>query len=182
MILENASLDHTGSINHNNTRETMKKAWFLALIILFSVEFLGAYEKPDFDRIVDFSVSLKELVTLVKNPSFNPEKFGKILVFDGSISAITLVDKNPSSFSAELVVVNGEWKGTEEVSLFQAFVYAEGPGFAKRLPERKPRTAEPGLISQNDHILVVGRVADVYIDEKGNRYPIVAAYYIRVLQ
>ncbi len=160
----------------------MKKASLVFLIAALFAGTLGAFERPDFDKIVDFSLTLKDIVSLVKKPDFNPEKYGKILIFDGSVSTITLVEKNPASFSAELVVVNGEWKGTEDVSLFQSFVYAEGPEFAKRLPERRPKEPGPGLISQNDHVLVVGRIADVYVDEKGNRFPVIVAYYIRVMQ
>lgn len=160
----------------------MKRASLVFLIAAVTVGTIGAFERPDFDKIVDFSLTLKDIVSLVKNPNFNPDKIGKVLVFDGSVSTITVVDKNPASFSAELVVVDGEWKGTEDVLIYQSFVYAEGPDFAKRLPERKPKNPGPELISQNDHVLVVGRIADVFVDEKGNRFPVILAYYIRVMQ
>lgn len=160
----------------------MKKFLVLLVSLGFSLHVLPAFDRAKFDGVVDFSVTLKELTVLVKNPTFNPESFSKILIFDGSIATITYMDKEPASFSAELEIVNGEWKGTETVELFKSFIYVGGPGFAKRLPVRRPKELPPDIISLNDHVLIVGRIVDVYVDEKQDRFPVVEAFYVRVMK
>jgi hypothetical protein len=153
-----------------------------AAIFFFFTLTLNAIEKESFDKTVDFSLNLKQISTLVLDPNFNLDKYERFVIFDGSVSSITIIDPAPESFVAEIEIVGGEWKGLEQVVLYRVFVYVQGPEFAKRLPERRPRDPDPNHINLNEHALVAGQIADVYTDEKNNRFAVIVAHYLRIIQ
>lgn len=165
---------------HNYFIDMRKILSFLS-VLLIGILPLQSAERDDFDKVVDFSLSIKEISTLVKKPDFDVAKHGKIVIFDGSVATVTILDKNPESFVAELEIVGGEWQGLESVVLYRVYVYVQGPEFARRLPERPPTAPGESVISQNDHALIVGNIADVYTDEKGNRFAVVLAHYVRII-
>lgn len=123
-------------------------------------------------RILDPVTDLKALARMVENTGFNPASFRKFILIDGSIAGITVLDPNPKTFTAELEVVQGEWVRTEDVKLYRAYVYLQGPSFASMLP---------ATLKANDYVLVLGYLEEVYTDDGGRRYPVVVALSIRKL-
>lgn len=69
--------------------------------------------------------------------------------------------------------MNGEWEGTEQIHLYRAFVYVQGPEYASVLSS---------TIQLNDAVIIVGSIEEVYTDEQGNRYPILLAVAIRKIR
>jgi hypothetical protein len=124
-------------------------------------------------KVLDVSLDLKGIVRLVESPHFHPSTYKKYVLFDGSISAITILASDPEQFTAELEVVNGEWEGTEQIHLYRAFVYVQGPEYASVLSS---------TIQLNDAVIIVGSIEEVYTDEQGNRYPILLAVAIRKIR
>ena len=143
---------------------------------------LHPVDKAAFDRTVDFSLGIREISGLVRDPNFDLSDFGLVLIFDGSVAGITILDEDPTDFLAELEVIGGEWQGTETVSLFRVYVYVQGSDFFSRLGEASAPAAGPRAIFPNDHVLVAGNIADVYTDETGERFAVILAHYIRTLQ
>ncbi|MCX7786749.1 MAG: hypothetical protein N2442_03520 [Spirochaetes bacterium] len=137
-------------------------------ILLYGAEL----PKTQLSRVLDLSLDLKGVVQLVRKPDFNLPSFQKFLLLDGSIAGITILEKNPTNFTAELELVQGEWIGTEEVKLYRAYVYAQGPSFASLLTSS---------IKANDYVLVIGSIEDIYTDDAGTRYPVILAHSIRKL-
>lgn len=147
--------------------------WF-GLLLLSSTSILHGVEPKEgqLSRLLDLSLDLKGVVQLVQKPSFDPASFRKFVLLDGSIAGITVVERNPANFTAELELVQGEWIGTEDVKLYRAFVYAQGPSFASILST---------TIKSNDYVLVVGSIEEIYTDDAGVRYPVILALSIRKL-
>ncbi len=146
------------------------KIWFLwgGVLLLEGAEPQAA----QLSRILDLSLDLKGVVQLVEKKEFNPASFKKFVLIDGSIAGITILEKNPANFTAELELVQGEWIGTEEVKLYRAYVYAQGPSFASLLSSS---------LKANDYVWVIGNLEDVYTDDAGGRYPVIVALSIRKL-
>jgi hypothetical protein len=152
----------------------MKKAIFIVLFLCFTLFFLSAIEKKDFDGVVDFSLDIKTISEIVQDPNFDLSAYDRALIFDGSVAGIQVINPDPAEFMAEIEVIGGEWEGLEKVSLFRVFVYALGPEFAGRL-------SSPDSIARHNHVLVAGTIADVYEDETGSLYAVILAHYIRVI-
>jgi len=165
----------------DNYAGRMKK--FLPVLSLFLVSLSPLFPEPGdlFDKAVDFSLDLKGISALVKNPAFTPSRVSRAGVFDGSIASITVLEPEPGNFLAELEVIGGEWKSLESVSLYRVYVYVQGPEFAARLPRRAPAEGSKDIIGLNNHALVVGGIADVYTDEKGDRFAVILARHIRII-
>jgi hypothetical protein len=158
----------------------MKKMACCAIILLFGLN-LSALDQKDFDKVVDFSVTLKELHELVQNKNFTPAAFTKYFIISGSVASINPINPAEENFLAELETVNGEWKNLDSVAMYKAFVYVQGRDFYRRIPSRTVK-AQPGLsIEQNRQVIVAGVLADVYVDEKGRRFPVVLASHLRIL-
>jgi hypothetical protein len=158
----------------------MKKLAWCAIILLFGMS-LSAIDQKDLDKIVDFSVTLKELYELVQNKNFAPASFAKYCIINGSVSSINIINPEEGNFLAELETVSGEWKNLDSVAMYKAFIYVQGKDFYQRVPSRKVK-ALPGLsIEPNRQVLVAGVLADIYVDEKGRRFPVVLASHLRIL-
>ncbi|GEM_PF-1957328 len=148
---------------------------FLGIGILLGSNPLAYGAEPpggQLSRILDLSLDLKGAMQLVGKPDFNPAAFRKFILLDGSVAGITILEQNPTNFTAELELVQGEWIGTEEVKLYRAYVYAQGPSFASLLSSS---------IKANDYVLVIGSIEEIYTDDGGVRYPVILAFSIRKL-
>lgn len=151
-----------------NYWKTFFSVWLLWGSFLYGAEPQG----EQLSRILDLSLDLKGVVELVRRPNFNPASFRKFVLVDGSIAGITVLEQNPANFTAELELVQGEWIGTEEVKLYRAYVYVQGPSFASLLSS---------TIKTNDYVWVIGSLEEIYTDDAGVRYPVILALSIRKL-
>lgn len=144
---------------------------------------LPSLEKKDFDRIIDFSLDIKGISRIAQDPGFDSAAHGRIVIFDGSVTGILILNPDPGEFMAEIEVAGGEWEGLESVSLFRVFVYALGPDFADRIaPPADGSTAPADAIGMNSHLLVAGSIDSVYTDERdGKNYAVILAHRIRVI-
>jgi len=163
-----------GGVNINERWNVFLVGLLAIGLVLGGNSFLYGAEPPgsQLSRILDLSLDLKGAMRLVGKPDFNPTSFRKFLLLDGSIAGITILEKNPTNFTAELELVQGEWIGTEEVKLYRAYVYAQGPSFASLLSSS---------IKANDYVLVIGSIEEIYTDDAGVRYPVILALSIRKL-
>ncbi len=130
----------------------------LALMLLLCFPLCSsAFDRRDFDRIADFSVTLKTLAGLSENQA--RALAGRLLVLDGTVAYLQFLDPEEATFAVELELVGGEWVGVEDVKIYRCRVRFSGPEFFPRFPRKAPRSPDPQQILLNDHLLVVARLA-----------------------
>jgi hypothetical protein len=161
--------------------EAMKKAVFALMFSCLALSVLPSLEKKDFDKIVDFSLDIKEISRIVQAPGFDPRAHSRAVIFEGAVNGVLVLNPDPAEFLAEIEVAGGEWEGLDRISIFRVFVYVMGPDFARRItgnPEEKAGDA----IARNARVLVAGSIDSVYTDEgDGKNYAVILAHYIRVV-
>jgi hypothetical protein len=152
-----------------------------ALLAVLVSAVLPAVEPQEFYDVVAYEETLKSLTLTIAEEGPEALDTERIHLLDGLVSEITVIDPNPESFLAELILVNGEWQGLEEVEMYQAYVYLEGPEFAERVPERAPREPSEDMILANQRLLVAARIVDVYYDEQDRGFPVAMGFRVRKL-
>ena len=122
---------------------------FPALLLCYQI--LPAYSKSDFDKIVEFSTSLKNL----EQSAFLENE--KLLLLNGTVSNLQFLDKKRDSFKIKVEIVAGEWIGLDEVRSYRCFVLFEGQDFFSIFPSRKPKNPSSEMIFLNDRILLLAQ-------------------------
>ncbi len=155
----------------------------LAAALMFVLTSGAAFgvDLSDFGAVVDFDESLKSLSLSVREVR-DPAPDGRLLMLDGVVSAIEVLDPEEESFSARIELVTGEWEGLERVVLYSAYVDIGGPEFFSRIPTRRNRSSSADAITANGGMLVIGRFDGVTTDSDGNPVPVVEGLYLRPLQ
>ena len=100
---------------------------------------LPALSRGDFDRVVDFSVTLKTLAAAAEGRT--PLPTGRMLLLSGTVSDVTILNKDQATFKVRIELITGEWIGLEDVKAYACYVEFSGPEFFKVFPIRAPRTA-----------------------------------------
>lgn len=156
----------------------VKTFFFLFLLIVSSLPAI-AQSRQDFEQIVDFSLNLELLDRFYARNPADTVPTDKILILDGAISSIEVIEEEPESFLAELTLVGGKWLGTTDVRMFFCIVRIEGPAFAERVPARRARREPRDAIKPNLHVMVAGKIVDVRTDKEGNKIPVLDGFHIR---
>jgi hypothetical protein len=150
------------------------------LFLLLGATALPALSHGDFDRVVDFSVTLKSLAAAAEGKAQLPT--GRMVVLSGTVSDVAILDKEQATFKVRIELITGEWIGLEDVKAYSCYVEFSGPEFFKVFPARAPRAATPGVISGNSRVLVVGRVVDVTTTPQGEKRTRLDGAYIRSIE
>jgi hypothetical protein len=153
----------------------MKKRCALLLLMFLPAVFLSSISIEEFDGVVDFSVTLKELNALQDLDSIG----GRFVVITGEVSARQVVDGEEATFVAELEIVDGEWIGAEQILIYRCIVVLEGPEFYGMVPAGRSRTKDPREIDLNSTILVVAEVLGFTEMTAGEYVPVINAVYLR---
>jgi hypothetical protein len=133
-------------------RNTLGRILAVALLLASP---LYAFDRQDFDRIADFSVTIKTLAGLAEPGALA----GRLLLLDGTVASLQFLDPEEASFAVELELAGGEWIGMEEVKIYLCRVRFRGGEFFRIFPRRAPRSPAPDQILPNDRILVLARLA-----------------------
>ncbi len=88
---------------------------------------------PDFDKVADFSMTLKKLSTLASENRLGAVK-DKYFILDGALSSYTVINKDPENYTVELLLVNGEWEGVSDVHIFRTVIMVKGKEYVKKIP------------------------------------------------
>jgi len=155
------------------------RIFILALLLGFPL-CLSAFDRRDFDRVADFSVTLKSLAGLSESQA--RRLGGRLLVLDGTVAYLQFLDPEQASFAVELELVGGEWVGTEDVKIYRCRVRFNGPEFFRRFPRRTPRDPTPEQIVLDDHLLVVARLAGRTTAEDGTPVWVLEGLHARGLR
>lgn len=152
-----------------------------AILALFLAVGTVAFAAPpeDFTRVVDFSLSTKELVELVRTEDFariDPERY---LILQGSVASTTVLDPSVETYQALVELVASEWVGLTDIEVYRVYVLLNGPEFSTRVVERMPRSPGPEIILANSELLVVGQYVGAAEGDDGTLIPVVAAIALR---
>ena len=155
----------------------------MLILTVFSLS-LSAQEgrDPAFSAIVDFSVTMADIREYYsRDDGGDGVLTDKIIILDGAVSSIQVLDENPETFLAELVIVNGEWHGTEEVEMYSCVLRLSGEEYAERIPVRRRRREEQpeNLIETNSRILVVGKIIGSKEILLNGNTAVLDTYYVR---
>jgi hypothetical protein len=153
-----------------------KLGWILAVALVLASP-LFAFDRQDFDRIADFSVTIKTLAGLSEAGALS----GRLLLLDGTVASVQF-EAPESPFAVELELAGGEWIGTEEVKIYLCRVRFRGQEYARRFPRRTSRAPGPGEIVVNDRILVVARLAGRAQAEDGTPLWVLEGLHVRALR
>lgn len=159
----------------------MRSTLAAALMFVLASGAASGVDLSDFDAVVDVDESLKSLSLSVREGR-DPTPDGRLLMLDGVVSVIEVLDPEEASFSARIELVTGEWQGLERVLLYSAYVDINGPEFFSRIPTRRNRNTSADAITTNEAVLVVGRFDGMTTDSDGNPVPVVEGLYLRPLQ
>ena len=158
----------------------MKRATVLiVLALLFSLNLAAQDTYQELTRLVNLDASLKAVNTdpalldsLIENQS--------LVLFSGTVASRTVVNGDEASFLGELELIDGEWHGTEAVSMYKSILLLEGPGYFHAIPQRRSRTRDPREIETNTRFLVIGQVVEGRNTEEG-LFPVLRVFYLREL-
>ena len=164
----------------------MKKTIFFHIVLILTVFSLSLSAQegrdPAFSAIVDFSVTMADIREYYsRDDGGDGVLTDKIIILDGAVSSIQVLDENPETFLAELVIVNGEWHGTEEVEMYSCVLRLSGEEYAERIPVRRRRREEQpeNLIETNSRILVVGKIIGSKEILLNGNTAVLDTYYVR---
>jgi hypothetical protein len=159
----------------------MRNVLAATVVIVLAAGAAFGVDLADFDAVVASEESLKSLSLSVREGR-EPVPDGRLLMLDGVVSAIEVLDPEEATFRARIELVTGEWQGLERVVMHSAYVDIEGSEFHSRIPTRRNRNPSANAIAANGALLVIGRFDDVTADLDGNPVPVVEGLYLRTLQ
>lgn len=156
----------------------MVKKWIIVTLLMFVSIFIFGQNLDDFNKVVDFNYTLKDLyIAATSNPAGEfPDRF---IVIYGAVASRAVVISDSENYLAELDVVTGEWLGVEEAVKYYCIVQLVGPDFEKAVPARRSRNPNPAEIALNSQIIAVAKVTGLRQLESGETVPILHAYYVR---
>jgi len=156
----------------------MVKKLVAALLLANISSFIFGQTLEDFNEVVDFSISIRELATAAANNDMAalPDR---LVIIQGSVASRLVIDANAESYIGQLELVGGEWLGVEDVVTYRCFLLLEGPRFANTIPARRTRNKHPDEIDLNSRILVVGEFLGLFDMENGTTVPVLNALHIR---
>lgn len=140
----------------------------------------AAISRADFDRVVDFSITLKDLAAAAQGQGSVPT--GRICVLNGTVSDVDVLGKDETGFRARIELITGEWIGTEDVKSYSCYVDFTGPEFARVFPARPPRVLPPGVIAINSRVIVIGRPVGVTTTPQGEKRVLVEGMFVRSIE
>jgi len=155
-------------------------ALLVSVLLASAAQAATGLTRADFQRIVDFSVTLKDLSAVADGTE--PLSTGKIVVLNGTVSDVSILGKDQPSFKVRIELITGEWVGTEDVKSYTCYVDFSGPEFFKVFPARAPRTLGPDMVVINSRVIVVGRPMEVTKTPLGEKRVLVEGMFVRPVE
>ena len=157
----------------------MKKALIVCfLLMIYITAGVSASPAPGFDRVVDFSITLKQLNSMVSENNTEALK-DKYFILNGALSSFSVVDKDPENYRVELMLVNGEWEGVSDVYIYRSVIIFQGKAYEDMFPARRKKTPGPSEVSMNSGLIIVAKLNNV-INIGGVPVPVLDGYYLRI--
>jgi hypothetical protein len=150
------------------------------VLLLVCSSFLAALSRADLDRVLDLSVTLKTLSAAADGSA--PLPSGRMFLLSGTVSDVSILDKDEATFRVRIELITGEWVGMEDVKSYACYVEFSGPEYFKVFPARPPRNAAHGTVVLDSRVMVMGSAQGVTTTPLGEKRVRVQGAYIRVLE
>jgi len=150
--------------------------------LLQPVQAQEAPELPVFSDAVAFEYTLDRLASEVTSGEVSDIPKNRYMILDGIVSSRQLINPQEGEYFAILELSSGEWVGGEDLAMYRCYVQLIGPSFAGTVPEPRSREKGPEEISLHSHLLLIGRYLGYGEDQQGNRFPVLEAVDLRILQ
>ena len=137
----------------------------------------SAETRTEFDRIVDFSVTLKTLSDAAAGRA--APGAGRLVLLEGAVSEIVVLDDRPGSWTVRVELMAGEWVGVDEVRGYRCWVTFSGPAYADLFPGEAPDEPSASYIPQHTRVLVLGRPRSTVVTPLGERVMTVEGLAVR---
>lgn len=147
----------------------------LALVLL--VPLATAQTRAEFDRIVDFSVSLKTLSDAAAGRAALPA--GRLVLVEGAVSEVVVLDDRPASWTVRVELMAGEWVGVAEVLGYRCWVTFAGRQFRDAFPGEEPEEPTDAWVPLHARVLVLARPLGAVVTPLGDRVMTVEGLAVR---
>ena len=150
------------------------------MILVAAVPVAFGLTRADFERVVDFSITLKDLAAVADGQA--RLQSGKLVILSGTVSDVNVIGKDEASFRVRIELITGEWIGTEDVKSYACYVDFSGPEYFQVFPARPPRTPTPGIVAIDSRVIVIGRPAEVTKTPLGESRVVVEGMFVRTVE
>lgn len=152
----------------------------IAIPILFALSSgLSAVNPDEFERIINFADTLSTVSEHVRRQDFERIDVDRYLILEGTVASILVFDPDPDTFQAVIELVASNWVGLERIEVHRVYVLAEGPEYARRLPDPVPSSPAPDVIRANQRLLVVGPFIGTAVLDGEHEVAVVQAIAVR---
>jgi hypothetical protein len=136
-----------------------------------------AQTRAAFDRIVDFSVTLKTVSAAAAGEAVLPAN--RLLLLEGSIGEIVVLDDRPGAWKVRVELLAGEWIGTDEVRGYRCWVTFAGLGYAEVFPAEVPDEPSPDYLPLHSRVLVLARALSPAVTPLGEKVMVMEGLAVR---
>jgi hypothetical protein len=126
-----------------------------------------AQTRAAFERIVDFSVTLKTVSAAAAGGAVLPAD--RLLLLEGSISEVVVLDDRPASWKVRIELMAGEWVGVDEVRGYRCWIIFAGPAYAEVFPAEPPDESSPAYLPPHARVLVLARALAPVVTPLGEK-------------
>jgi len=126
-----------------------------------------AQTREAFDRIVDFSVTLKTVSEAAAGEARLPAN--RLFLLEGSISEIVVLDDRPDRFNARVELMSGEWIGLDAVRGYRCWVTFTGSAYAATFPVEAPEEPSDDYLPLHTRVLVLARAIGPVVTPLGEK-------------
>ncbi len=154
----------------------------IALVVMTLILGVNAAAQDSYEElknILNLNATLKTsntdtalLDSLIENHS--------LVLFSGTVASRTVINGEEADFLGELELIDGEWQGTDAVTMFKSILLLEGPDYFHAIPQRRSRRTDPREISTNTRFMVIGEAVDKRETSEGV-FPVIKVRFLREL-
>jgi hypothetical protein len=152
----------------------------IAAVLLLAAASAQAITRADLERIIDPAVTLKSLSAVASGSA--PLPTGRLALLTGTVSDVSIIDKEKAGFRVRVELITGEWLGLEDVKSYACYVEFSGPEYFAVFPAKPPRAATPGIVTQNTRLVVIGRPVAVVDTPLGAKHVLVEGLFVRATE
>ncbi|QEN09085.1 hypothetical protein EXM22_14260 [Oceanispirochaeta crateris] len=143
----------------------MKKYLNKFMILFLTLGFIQTLPAQD-NGLEDllFSMTIKDLNALNTDQLDAIIENGDWLLLDGSLAALTLLSGKNEEYLLDAQLIQGEWKGLDEVLKYSCHLIFQGDGWINVVPDKTPRNPVEGQILLNSQVLVLAKLIGYELD------------------
>lgn len=153
------------------------RSFFIIFLLTFFFPILVTAETADIENL-QFSLTIKDLNHLSTSQIDEFAERGDWLLLDGFIAGMTLYSSKDEEYLLDVLLMQGEWMGLEEVKKYDCHLIFQGDKWRDIIPDKTPRKPEEGQILLNDKILVLAQIIG-YEEVEGRVLPYLMVNKIR---